>query len=134
MSLQEQIRKDMVNAMKTRETEKVSILRVVAGEFGRVMTDVSKQLSDEEVLKVLKRMAENAKELGNVSEFEILDSYLPKMLEPKEIKVIVENIIETNGFDSMKQMGQVMGKIKQNKESQLIDMKVASTYIKEMLS
>lgn len=133
MGLQKQIRNDMVNAMKTRETEKVSILRVVAGEFGRTMSG-GKQLSDEEVLKVLRRMAENAKELGNVSEFEILDNYLPQMLEPKDVKVIVENIIETNGFDSMKQMGQVMGKIKQNKESSLIDMKVASTLVKEILS
>jgi len=130
MSLQKQIRNDMVNAMKARETEKLSILRVVTGEFGRI----GKDLTDEEVLKVLRKMAENANDLGNDEEFKILDSYLPKMLEPKEIKVIVKNIIEFNNFTSIKEMGQVMGKIKQNKESQLIDMRAASILVRELLT
>jgi len=120
----------MVNAMKARETEKLSILRVVTGEFGRI----GKDLTDEEVLKVLRKMAENANDLGNDEEFKILDSYLPKMLEPKEIKVIVKNIIEFNNFTSIKEMGQVMGKIKQNKESQLIDMRAASILVRELLT
>lgn len=130
MNLQKQIREDMVNAMKSRETETVSLLRVVTGEFSRV----GKELTNEEVLKIIRRMSENAKELGNLNEFEILDKYLPKMLEPKEIKIIIKNIIETNDFNSISQMGQVMGKIKQCKESSLIDMKSAGILVKELLS
>lgn len=130
MNLQKQIGLDMVNAMKNKETNKVSVLRVLKGEFNRV----GKELSDEEVLKVIKKMVENAKEFGYVDEFEILNNYLPKMLEPKEIKIIVENIINVNGFTSIKEMGQVMGKLKQCKESSLIDMKSASILVKDLLS
>jgi len=130
MNLQKQIGLDMVNAMKNKETNKVSVLRVLKGEFNRV----GKELSDEEVLKVIKKMVENAKEFGYVDEFEILNNYLPKMLEPKEIKIIVKNIIDVNGFTSIKEMGQVMGKLKQCKESSLIDMKSASILVKDLLS
>lgn len=132
MSLQKQVRDDMVEAMKNRNGKKVSILRVVAGEFGREMKS-SKELSDEEAVKVIRKMNENAITLGNHDEAEILSQYLPKMLEPKEIKIIVESIIETNGFTSIKEMGQVMGKLKQCKESSLIDMKTASTLVKSLL-
>ena len=130
MNLQKQISLDMVNAMKSKETEKVSVLRVLKGELNRV----GKELPDADVLKVIRKMAENAKEFGNVDEFKILDGYLPKMLEPKEIKIIVKNIIETNGFTSIKEMGQVMGKLKQCKESSLIDMKSASVFVRDLLS
>ena len=130
MNLQKQIGLDMVNAMKSKETEKVSVLRVLKGELNRIR----KELSDEEVLKTIRKMSENAHEFSNVKEFEILDDYLPKMLEPKEIKIIVKNIIETNGFTSIKEMGQVMGKLKQCKESSLIDMKSASILVRDLLS
>ena len=49
MSLQEQIREDMVAAMKSKNPDVVSLLRVVSGEFGRIGKDVS---DDQAIKKV----------------------------------------------------------------------------------
>ena len=130
MSLQTQIREDMIAAMKARETNIVSLLRVVAGEFGRV----GKELSDEEALKVLRKMSENATELGNQGEVEILDKYLPKMLGEFQIKTIVAGIIQKNGFTGMQDMGKVMTTIKNHPMSAEIDGKIASQITRELLT
>jgi len=133
MSLQSQIREDMLAAMKNRETEKVSLLRVVAGEFGREMK-TGKELSDEEALKVLRKMSENATELGNQGEVDILDKYLPKMLGEFQIKTIVGGIIQKNGFAGMQDMGKVMTTIKNHPMSAQIDGKTASGIVRELLA
>ena len=129
MSLQTQIREDMVNAMKSRDTETVSLLRVVAGEFGRI----GKDLSDEEATKVIRKMVENAKELGNQGEVDILDKYLPKMLGEQQIKVLVAGIIQSNSFAGMQDMGKVMGEIKKLPSAAQIDGKIASQFTRELL-
>lgn len=129
MTIQEQIRLDMVNSMKVKNTEKTSLLRVVSGEFARE----GKEVSNEQAIKIIRKMVANASDLKNDKEVEILSIYLPKMLNPKEIKVIVKNIIETNNLTE-KDMGRTMGLLKNCKESNLIDMKVASQIAKEILT
>ena len=130
MNLQEQIRLDMVSAMKNREAETLSLLRVVAGEFGRI----GKELTDEQVVKVLRKMVENATELGNLNEVKILDKYLPKMLGEGQIKEIIAGIINKNGFAGIKDMGKVMAELKKVPVASQIDGKIASGFVKEMLS
>jgi len=130
MSLQTKIREDMVAAMKSRDTEVVSLLRVVAGEFGRV----GKDLSDEEATKVIRKMVENAKELGNLNEVVILDKYLPQMLGEFQIRTIVGGIIQANKFSGMQDMGKVMTTIKNHPMSAEIDGKIASQITRELLT
>jgi len=130
MTLQEQIRKDMVTAMKSRETDVVDILRVAAGEFGRI----GKDLDDGQVIKVIRKLSENATELENHREAEILDKYLPQMLDEAEIKAIISEILIEKFYSGMKDMGKVMGDIKTRPDSHLIDGKISSKLVKEMLS
>ena len=132
MTLQEQIRTDMLNAMKNRNQEVLDLLRVVAGEFGRTMNG-GKQLSDDEAIKVIRKMSENAKELGNDVEVQILDKYLPQMLGELQIKTIIGGIIQTNGFSGMQDMGKVMSEIKKLPMSAQIDGKISSRITKELL-
>jgi len=133
MSLQTQIREDMLAAMKSGEKETLSLLRVVAGEFGRTM-NAGKQLSDEEALKVLRKMSENATELGNQGEVDILNKYLPKMLDENTITLIINEIITMGGFSGMQDMGKVMSEIKKLPMIVLINGKLASQIVKELLS
>lgn len=130
MNLQVQIREDMLVAMKSRNTETVSILRVVAGEFGRI----GKEVSDDDAIKVIRKMVENAKEMGNQDEVEILDKYLPQMLAEGQIKVIVAGLINKHGFSGMQDMGKVMGEIKKLPSAAQIDGKIASGIVRELLS
>jgi len=130
MNIEQQIRQHLRASMIGENKELTSLLRVVLGEFSRE----GKDLDDEQALKVIRRMHQNAIMLNNTFEEIELGRYLPKMLEPKDIKVIIENIIEVNEISSMKEMGKIMSELNKCKESHLIDKKVASEIIKTILS
>jgi len=130
MTLQEQIREDMIQAMKDKNVEVRDILRVAAGEFGRV----GKDLTNEQVIKVIKKMVENAKELENLSEAKILEVYLPSMIGEGQIKIIVANIINEHNYSGMQDMGKVMGEIKKLPTASQIDGKTSSGIVKQLLS
>ena len=112
MSLQEKIKADLVFAMRMKNEEVKSLLRVVVGEFPRVSKQ--KELNDEQVLGVIRKMSDNAKELGNQTEVDILSNYLPTMLESKQLETLITGIISKNGFSGMQDMGKVMGELKTN--------------------
>jgi len=133
MSLQSKIREDMVNAMKNRDRDTVDLLRVVAGEFGREMNN-GIELPDDRVIAILRKMKENAIELENLGEVEILDRYLPQMLGDFQVKTIVAGIIQANGFSGMQDMGNVMTTIKNHPMSAQIDGKLASQITRELLA
>ena len=129
MSLQENLRQDMLKAMKARDTETLSLLRVAAGEFGREMNN-GLELSDDRVTAILRKMSENATELGNLGEVKILDKYLPKMFTENHIRLAINHIIQKNGYSGMQDMGKVMSELK----SPSIDGKISSKITRELLS
>jgi len=129
MKLQEKISADLKSAMKNKEVKKRDLLRVVIGEFSRV----GKELSDEEVVKIIRKMKENADLYNNPIESDILAEYLPILLTENQIEIIIQNIINKNGFNSMKDMGNIMKELKINYSAQ-IDGKLASQIIKNKLS
>jgi uncharacterized protein YqeY len=133
MELEKRIREDIKTSMKNKTPELTTLLRVVIGEFETAKGRPVPPYSEAVALGIVKKMHTNAIDLNNSFEAEVLEKYIPKMLEPKEIKIIVKNIIDVNGFNSIGQMGQVMGKIKECAESSLIDMKAASTFVRELL-
>ena len=130
MSLQETIKSDMISAMKEKNTEKTSVLRVVMGEFPRVSKE--KILTDEQVLGIIRKMSDNAKEMGNPDEIDILSSYLPTMLEPKQLETLVMGIINKNSYSGMQDMGKVMGELK-SEHGGTYDGKLASQIVKNNL-
>ena len=130
MTVQEQIKTDMVNAMKNRDVMKTSLLRVVTSEFNRI----DKVVSDEVAIKEIRRMCENAKLMKNDYEVGVLESYLPTMLKEDEIKLVVKEIIDANSFSGMKDMGKVMVELKKHAKSSLIDNSIASKIVKELLA
>jgi len=114
MTLQEQIKKDMMQAMKDKDDEKKNTLRVVMGEFGRAET---KALSDDEVVKVLKKLVKSERETmeqsgrsGDSRYVEILESYLPQMVSDGELRQwIAEHIDFSNYKNKMQAMKDIMG-------------------------
>lgn len=130
MTLQQRIIEDLKSAMKSKNQEKKSLLRVLIGEMNRQ----GKELSDEKVMKIIKKMKDNATQFSNEKEVVILESYLPDMMDEKDIENLVDNIIKENGFDSMKHIGKIMKEIKSRPDSATIDASVASKKAKEILS
>lgn len=132
MTLQEQIKKDIVLAMKAKDKEKLNLLRVLSGELATNAKRPEKEKLDE--MKILRKMSNNAVEMGNDSEVKILEPYLPAMLGPNQIKVIVAGIISSNGFSGMQDMGKVMVEIKKLPSASQIDGKLSSSIVRELLS
>jgi len=104
-------------------------------------------VKDPEIVKVLKKMKKqrqdsvdlykkgNRQELLEVEEAEIkiIDTFLPKQLSDEETKKICKEVIETSGASSIKDMGKIMGLLKQ-KYSDTIDFSKVNLIIKGLLS
>lgn len=132
MTLQEQIKSDMVKAMKEKNIELRDFLRVVMAEFSRDKKE--KNLSDEKVIGILKKLSANAAELNNDSEVKMLEKYLPAMLEETQIRVLVQGIITSKGYSGIQDMGKVMGEIKQLPAASQIDGGISSKIVREILN
>src|SRR5579859_779168 len=128
MSLQQRIADDLKLAMKNGEEARKSLLRVIIGEMNRV----DKNLPDERVIAIIKKMIEGVKLVGNVEEEKILSEYLPKQLDEAQLTTLISALIFENGY-TVKDMGKIMSSLKEKYNGQY-DGKIASTLVKNLLS
>jgi len=113
MKLQAQIKKDLSSAMKAKDDVKKDTLRVVIGELGR---SDKKELSDDEVIKVLRKLIKYEKEVLDKkgddidsAYIKIIENYLPKMATDEEVKKWIEQNIDFSQFkNKMQAMGLIM--------------------------
>ena len=113
MTIQHQIKIDLMGAMKAKDEDKKSTLRVVMGEFARAD---AKELSDDEVIKVLKKLIKSEKETllqkgsdEDTAFIQIIETYLPQMASEDEIVAWVRDNIDLSQFKSkMQAMGPIM--------------------------
>ena len=115
MTLQEQIKKDLSSAIKAKDEEKKSTIRVIIGELGR---QDKKEFSDDEVIRILKKLIKSERETiekrGDSSDSEfikIVENYLPKMASEEEIKVWISQNVD---FSQLKNKMQAMKPIMQH--------------------
>ncbi|MFP4532484.1 MAG: GatB/YqeY domain-containing protein [Desulfobacterales bacterium] len=114
MRIQEQIKQDLKQAMKDKDEEKKNTLRIIIGEFGRAE---AKELSDDEVVKIVRKLIkseqESLEQSGKTASdsryIQILESYLPQMASDEEIRRwIAENIDFSNYKNKMQAMRDIM--------------------------
>ncbi len=113
MTLQERLKKDLANAIKNKDEVGKNTIRVIMGEFGRLE---QKQITDDEAVKVLKKLIKSEKETLELkgdptdSEFiKIIENYLPRMASEADIKQwISENIDFTQFKNKMQAMRPIM--------------------------
>jgi hypothetical protein len=129
MTIQQQIKNDLKQAMLTKDVEKKDILRVVIGEFNRV----GKEVEDKDATRIIKKMHQNAMDQDNLVEAMILEEYLPQMLSEPELTAAIKGFIKVYSLDSMKGMGTVMTALKESYAG-MYDGKVASTIVRELLN
>ena len=122
-TLLEQIKNDMKEAMKAKEVTKRDALRLLLSAFKQIEVDERKELTDEDVNKIIQKQvkqrqdsAAQFKEAGRddllekeEAEIAIFMVYMPKQLGEAELEASVKSIIEKVGATSMKDMGKVMG-------------------------
>ena len=146
MVLYEKIQSDMYTAMKAGEKEKASTLRTVLAKLKDKQIETREPLSEKDEIKVLQTLVKQRKEsidlyqkggrseLAEAESFEleIINTYLPEMMNEDDVRKLIEEIIEETGAQSMADLGKVMPQImKQGKG--LIDGKTAQHIVSEML-
>ncbi len=126
MSLKEQIKNDIKEAMRAKDTAKRDTLRNLNAAIKQIEVDERRELSDTDVEAVLMKYAkqrEDAKvqfaDAGRddlvakeEAELAIVKSYLPEPLDEAELEAIIKEIIAQTGAQSIKDMGKVMGAAK----------------------
>lgn len=96
MRLQKRILQDLHS--RDIDTKRREALRIVVGELQR---ERDKELSDEQVVKVLKKLAGYERELGERSDrdyLEVLESYLPQQASEEEIVSWIEGNIDFSRY------------------------------------
>lgn len=147
MSLKAKITEDMKAAMRARETERLSAIRLILAAIKQLEVDERKDLSDPEVVSVIEKMmkqrrdsiaqfqAAGRKDLADKETFELglLSSYLPQQLSEEEIASEVASIVAQTGAKGVSDMGKVMGLLKA-KLAGRADMAKVSTLVKAKLA
>ncbi len=125
MSLLERLTDDMKQAMRDKDKEKLSVIRMVKAALQNEAIKLGHDLSDEEELTVLNRELKQRKdsllEFENAGrsdladklkvEIEILMIYMPEQLSEEELEEIVKATIAETNASSKAEMGKVMGAI-----------------------
>ena len=152
MSLREKIDSDYKNALKSKDKNKISTYRLILSgikdlDINNRSGPNKKETDDEDIKKLLKKMIKQRSESIEVykknnrndlleieeNEVNVLSEYLPKQMSEEETISICNQIIEKTGANSIKEMGKVMGELKQN-YSDTIDFSKAGALIKDLLS
>ena len=152
MSLREKINKQFNTALKSKNKTLVSTLRLILAaikerDIANRTSEKKEEVKDTEIIKVLRKMKKQRQdsvdlyrkgerqelEKAELAEIKIIDTFLPKQLNEEETKKICEEVIESLGASSIKDMGKIMGSIKQ-KYAETIDFSKVNIIVKGLLS
>jgi uncharacterized protein YqeY len=150
MTIQEEIDSDLKDAMRSRDAERLSVLRMVKSALTNAAIEKrggTAGLADSEAVSVLRKQVKQR--LDSIESFEkggrpelaakerkeidFLSEYLPRPLEANEIDQLVKESIAQAGATSKAQMGAVM-KIATEKAAGRIDGKTLSQAVQKALA
>lgn len=150
MSISEQVQKDMVAAMRSREELRLSTLRMVKSALKNKEIEKRAPLDDKEAQQVLSTLIKQRrdsieqfekggrKELADkeAAEIAIIEAYLPKALGEEDIAATVKSTIAEMGAPTMKDMGTVMKNVmaKLQASGARVEGKTVSEIVKKQLA
>ena len=152
MTLREKINEQFNAALKSKNKTFISTFRLILAaikerDIANRTGGKKEEIKDPEIIKVLRKMRKQRQESADLykkgerqelleaeeAEIKIIDTFLPKQLSEEETKKICKEIIESVGASSIKDMGKIMGSLKQ-KYSDSIDFSKVNIIVKGLLS
>ena len=152
MSLREKINEQFNVALKSKNKTLISTLRLILAaikerDIASRTAEKKEAVKDPEIIKVLRKMKKQRQDSvvlykkgerrelleAEEAEIKIIDTFLPKQLNEEETKKICKEAIESLGASSIKDMGKIMGLLKQ-KYSDSIDFSKVNIIVKGLLS
>jgi uncharacterized protein YqeY len=146
-TIYEQLRADIVTAMKARDAATATALRTADASIQRASMDLAKPIDDALVVATLRKGVKNLADAkvefekggradlvaANEAEIRLLEKYLPKGIAGAQLEALVADAIRESGAQTRKEMGKVMGVLKGRPEAALIDFAAASKLIQAKL-
>jgi uncharacterized protein YqeY len=146
-TLYEQLRADIVTAMKARDSATALSLRTADASIQRASMDLGKPIDDGLVAATLRKGVKNLADAkveferggradlvaANEREIRLLEKYLPKGIEGAQLDALVGEAILESGALTRKDMGKVIGALKKRPEAALIDFSQASKLVQARL-
>ena len=152
MSLREKINEQFNAALKSKNKTLISTLRLIMAaikerDIANRTAEKREAVKDPEIIKVLRKMKKQRQDsvvlykkgerrellAAEEAEITVIDTFLPKQLSEEETKKICKEAIESLGASSIKDMGKIMGSLKQ-KYSDSIDFSKVNIIVKGLLS
>ncbi len=143
----EKFQKDMIKAMKEKNKEELSVLRMAKGAMDKIRIDQKKEVDDQLLIEVIAKEIKSRND--SIAEFkkggredlvskteneiDILKRYLPEQLSEEEVDKIIDEAFVELSPQGMKDMGKVMSMVSP-KVKGCFDMGVVSSKIKSRLS
>jgi uncharacterized protein YqeY len=148
MSLQDRIQSDIAYAMRSKDTLKLGVLRMMKTAVKNKEVEKMKALDEPEVLAVFNSLVKQRKdsidqfrkggreELAQKEEAEIkvIESYLPAAATDDDIRRAIEEAIQETSAASMKDMGKVMKATQARLAGKTVDGARVSQMVKEKLA
>jgi len=146
--LRDKINEDLTGAMKARQPERLSVLRMMKTAVKLKETDLRAELEDAQVIQVLSTMIKQRKDsieqftkgdrldLANkeAAEIEVIEEYLPASASDEEISRVVDEVIAALGVTSPKDMGKIMKGCMAHFAGKLVDGKKVNLLVKTKLN
>jgi len=143
----EQLRADIISAMKARDTATATALRTMDAAIQRAAMDTSKPIDEALTMATFRKAVKNLTDARaefkkggradlvalNSAEIMILEKYLPAGLDAAKLEALILEVISATGAISKKEIGKVIGALKQRPEAGLIDFGAASKIIQAKL-
>ena len=143
----EKLDKDMIEAMKSKDKDKLTVIRMVKAGMKQEVIDHKKEENDDLLIDVVNKQIKMRKD--SISEFEkgnrtdliektqaeidVLMNYLPEQLSSEEVNKIIDEIFAEVNPTGPKDMGKVMQQATAKLKGKA-DMKEVSTIIRERLN
>ena len=148
MPIVEQINRDITEAMKSKQAERLSAIRLIKTALKLRETELPGSLDDAEAVRVmgtlLKQRRDAAEQYRAASredlaqkeenEARIIETYLPAAASDEEMSHAIEEAVNETGASSMKEMGAVMKAARSKLEGKTVDGKTLSDMVKAKLS
>ncbi len=146
-STYETLRADIIVSMKARDSVTTTALRTADAGIKRAAMDANKEIDEALVITTVRKAVKNLTDANveftkggradlvaaNEAEIRILEKYLPKGLDAAKIEELIVAAIASTGAKSKKEMGKVIGALKQHPEAALIDFGVVSKLVQAKL-
>lgn len=149
MALETQVQKDIMEAMKAKDTVRLNAVRSIKSAIllAKTAEGASKDLQDSDIIKLIQKLAKQRKEAAEqyaaagrqeladneLAEAAVLETYLPKMLSEQEVEDRLKEIITEVGASKPSDMGKVMG-VATKKLAGLAEGKTISAIVRKLLA